>query len=430
MSLGVHLKPCKNTAEATPITVPVPQRVTLTLSTFRGSVNDPIVKAGDHVDVGQVIAPPKGGLAVPVHATVSGTVESIGVLRNSDGSQTPCINIKSDGAQTVWEGVKAPTVTNLDEFVAAVKDAGLTGLGGAGFPTWAKLAAGTEILLLNGSECEPYCTADYSLMCSDPKAVMEGAELVRKYVGIQKIIIGIKDTNVKAVEAMKSAAAKYQGVEVKTFTSFYPLGAEKMLIQQATGRIVPRGKLPKDVGVIVLNVGTCAAIAQYINTGMPLVNKTVTLDGSAVKNPGLAVAPIGTPIKELFDAIGGFSEEPSKVLMGGPMMGIAFPSLDAPLLRQNNAFLALNAKDAKLPDESACIRCGRCVRHCPMNLMPAGLVRARKAENGALLDKLMVDLCIECGVCSYVCPAKIDLVASHRLAKPMLRAYQQEVKSK
>lgn len=430
MSLGVHLKPCKNTAEATPITVPVPERVTLTLSTFRGSVNDPTVKAGDHVDIGQVIAPPKGGLAVPVHATVSGTVESIGVLRNSDGSQTPCINIKSDGAQTVWEGVKAPSVTNLDEFVAAVKDAGLTGLGGAGFPTWAKLAAGTEILLLNGSECEPYCTADYSLMCSDAKAIMEGAELVRKYVGIQKIIVGIKDTNTKAVEAMKKAAEGSNNVEIKTFHSFYPLGAEKMLIQQATGRIVPRGKLPKDVGVIVLNVGTCAAIAQYINSGLPLVNKTVTLDGSAVQNPGLVVAPIGTPIKELFDAIGGFKSEPGKVLMGGPMMGISIPSLDAPLLRQNNAFTAFDEKEARLPDESACIRCGRCVRHCPMNLMPAGLVRARKAENGALLDKLMVDLCIECGVCSYVCPAKIDLVASHRLAKPMLRAYQQEVKSK
>lgn len=430
MSLGVHLKPCKNTAEATPITVPVPERVTLTLSTFRGSVNDPQVKAGDHVDVGQVIAPPKGGLAVPVHATVSGTVESIGVLRGSDGSQTPCVNIKSDGAQTVWEGVKVPTVNNLDEFVAAVKDAGLTGLGGAGFPTWAKLAAGTEILLLNGSECEPYCTADYSLMCSDAKAIMEGAELVRKYVGIQKIIVGIKDTNVKAIEAMKKAAGSSNNVEIKTFHSFYPLGAEKMLIQQATGRIVPRGKLPKDVGVIVLNVGTCAAIAQYINSGMPLLNKTVTLDGSAVKNPGLVVAPIGTPIKELFDAIGGFKSEPGKVLMGGPMMGISIPDLDAPLLRQNNAFTAFDEKDSRIPDESACIRCGRCVRHCPMKLMPAGLARARKAENGALLDKLMVDLCIECGVCAYVCPAKIDLVASHRLAKPMLRAYQQEVKSK
>lgn len=430
MSLGVHLKPCKNTAEATPITVPVPERVTLTLSTFRGSINEPCVKVGDHVDVGQVIAPPSGGLAVPVHATVSGTVEAPGVLRNSDGSQTPCISIKSDGAQTVWEGVKAPTVTNADEFTAAVKAAGLTGLGGAGFPTWAKLAQGTEILLLNGSECEPYCTADYSVMCTDAEAVMAGAELVRKYVGIQKIVVGIKETNGKAVEAMQKAAAGKEGVEIKTFHSFYPLGAEKMLIQEATGRVVPRGKLPKDVGVIVLNVGTCAAIAQYIKTGMPLVNKTVTLDGGAVKYPGLVTAPIGTPIQNLFDAIGGFSEEPSKVLMGGPMMGISIPSLAAPLLKQNNTFLALNEKEAALPDESACIRCGRCVHHCPMKLMPAALVRARKAEDGPALDKLMVDLCMECGACAYVCPAKIDLVASHRLGKQIWRAYQQEVKSK
>lgn len=427
---GVHLKQCKNTAEAAPITVPVPERVTLTLSTFRGSVNEPIVKAGAHVDVGQVIAPPSGGLAVPVHATVSGTVESIGVMRGSDGSQTPCVTIKSDGAQTIWAGIAPPTVTNLEEFVAAVRASGLTGLGGAGFPTWAKFSASAEILLLNGSECEPYCTADYQIMCADPKSILEGAQLVRKFAGIPKIIVGIKEANTKALDAMKKAAEGMEGVEVKALRGFYPVGAEKMCIQATTGRIVPRGKLPKDVGVIVLNVGTAAFIAQYIKTGLPLVSKTVTLDGSAVKNPGLVVAPIGTPISALFAAIGGFKEEPSKVLMGGPMMGISIPSLDLPLLRQNNAFLAYDATDAKLPDESACIRCGRCIRACPMNLMPAGLARARKAGNGALLDQLKVDLCMECGACAYVCPAKIDLVASHRLAKQVLRSYQQEVKSK
>lgn len=415
---GVHLKACKNTAEAVPAVIPVPERVTLTLTTFRGCVNKACVQVGDHVDVGQVIAPAGGGLAVPVHATVSGTVETV-VEEDKDASVT----IKSDGAQTPWAGIKPPAVSNLEEFVAAVRESGLTGLGGAGFPTWVKLSAGAEILLLNGSECEPYCTADYHLMCTEPASILEGAQLVRKYVGVKKIIVGIKESNAKAIDAMKKAAAGMEGVEVQALKGFYPVGAEKMCIQQTTGRVVPRGKLPKDVGVIVLNVGTAAFIAQYLRTGMPLVSKTVTLDGSAVKNPGMVVAPIGTSARDLFAAVGGFKGEAGKVLVGGPMMGNSVPSLDHFLLRQNNCLLAFDEKEAKLPDESPCIRCGRCVRGCPMHLMPANMARARETRDGALLDALMVDLCIECGVCSYVCPAKINLVASHRQAKQIRNGY-------
>ncbi|MEG1720562.1 MAG: electron transport complex subunit RsxC [Pseudoflavonifractor sp.] len=421
---GIHLKPCKNTAECTPVAIPVPERVTITLSTFRGSVNEPIVKVGDTVQVGQPIAPAKGGLAVPVHATVSGTVEALTKLRMTDGSMTPAVVLKSDGLQTPWEGIKVPTVTNREDFVSVLRESGLTGLGGAGFPTWAKFSAEAEILLLNGSECEPYCTADYELMCSNPKDVLEGASLVRKYVGIQKIVVGIKETNTKAIEAMKQAAAGMEGVEISPLHSFYPVGAEKMCIKETTGRIVPRGKLPKDVGVIVLNVGSAAFIAQHLRTGMPLVTKTVTMDGSALKEPKIVSAPIGTPIGELFDAAGGFRCEPSKIISGGPMMGLTIPDLKFPLLRQNNAFLALDEKDAFIPPESACIHCARCITNCPMNLMPTELAQACKAKDGAKLDKLMVDLCIECGICAYVCPAKRDLVTSHRLAKGILRNYQ------
>ncbi len=416
---GVHLAARKNTAEAVPTAIPVPERVTLTLTTFRGSINKACVQVGDHVDVGQVIAPPIGGLAVPVHATVSGTVETV-VENEKDGAVT----IRADGVQTPWAGVSPPAVSNLEEFVAAVRASGLTGLGGAGFPTWVKLSAGAEILLLNGSECEPYCTADYHLMCTESAAILEGAQLVRRYTGVKQIIVGIKDSNVKAIDAMKKAAAGMEGVVIQPLKGFYPVGAEKMCIQQTTGRVVPRGKLPKDVGVIVLNVGTAAFIAQYLRTGMPLVSKTVTLDGSALKSPGMVVAPIGTPFQDLFAAVGGFKEEAGKVLVGGPMMGNSIPNLNHFLLRQNNCLLAFDEKEAQLPDESPCIRCGRCVRGCPMHLMPANMARAREAKDGALLDALMVDLCIECGVCSYVCPAKINLVASHRQAKQTLRRYQ------
>lgn len=418
---GVHLKPCKNTAEAVPVAIPVPERVTLSVCTYRNCINEPIVQVGDHVDVGQPIAPAGSGLAVSVHATVSGTVETIEV---GDNGKPRSITLLSDGAQTLWSGITPPTVTNLDEFVSAVRESGLTGLGGAGFPTWVKLIEGPDILLLNGSECEPYCTADVHLMCSDPASILEGAQLVRKYTGVKEIVVGIKNSNTKALESMRKAASGMEGVSVKALEGFYPVGAEKMCIQQATGRVVPRGKLPKDVGVTVLNVSTAAFIAQYLRTGMPLVSKTVTMDGAALKKPGMVTAPIGTPIRLLFDAVGGFDGDPGKVIVGGPMMGGSVSSLDNPLQRQESCLLAFTEAQGKLPDENPCIRCGRCTRGCPMHLMPADMYRAREAKDGAELDALMVDLCIECGVCSYVCPAKINLVASHRQGKLILRGYQ------
>ena len=300
---GVHLKSCKNTAEAVPLVLPVPELVTLTLSTFRGCVNNPIVEVGDHVDVGQPIAPFGAGLSVSVHATVSGTVTSV----VQDGVKNSSITIASDGAQTIWAGVKPPVVTNLKELAAAIRESGLTGLGGAGFPTWVKLIEGPDVLLLNGSECEPYSTADVHLMTTDPASILEGAQIVRQYTGVTQIIVGIKDSNTKALESMRKAAEGMEGVEIKALEGFYPVGAEKMCIRQTTGRVVPRGKLPRDVGVTVLNVNTAAFIAQYLRTGMPLVRKTVTLDGPALKNPGLVVAPIGTPIRYLLEQSGGFA---------------------------------------------------------------------------------------------------------------------------
>ncbi len=417
---GVHLKSCKNTAEAVPLVLPVPELVSLTLSTFRGCVNNPIVEVGDHVDVGQPIAPFGAGLSVSVHATVSGTVTSV----VQDGVKNSSITIASDGAQTIWAGVKPPVVTNLKELAAAIRESGLTGLGGAGFPTWVKLIEGPDVLLLNGSECEPYSTADVHLMTTDPASILEGAQIVRQYTGVTQIIVGIKDSNTKALESMRKAAEGMEGVEIKALEGFYPVGAEKMCIRQTTGRVGPRGKLPRDVGVTVLNVNTAAFIAQYLRTGMPLVRKTVTLDGPALKNPGLVVAPIGTPIRYLLEQSGGFTEDPGKIISGGPMMGNSLNTMDRYLYRQSSCILAFTEEQGKLPDQNPCIRCGRCTRGCPMSLMPANMYRAREAKDGAELDELMVDLCIECGVCSYVCPAKINLVASHRQGKQILRSYQ------
>ena len=425
---GVHVPHRKHTASSHPERMPIPKTVVIPMSMHIGAPAKPVVKVGDTVGVGQLIGEAGGFVSAPIHSSVSGTVKKIDTIPGGNGSPMTAITIESDGEMRPYEDITPPVVTNYDEFVAAVRASGIVGLGGAGFPTSVKLSvkdlSKIDYVILNGAECEPYITADTLTMTDRADDIFEGIQLLEKYLGVKKIIIGIEDNKPEAIAKMRELSSKDGAVEVKALPASYPQGGEKVLIYNTVGRVVPEGKLPIDVGCIVMNVTTCACIAQYIKTGMPLVEKCLTVDGSAVANPKNVIAPIGTPMKDVFDFCGGFKEEPKKVLYGGPMMGIAVPDLEQPIVKSTNAILAFNAKEAERPEETPCIHCGNCINRCPMRLNPPAIAKALNQKDGEALAELKVNLCMECGACVFVCPARRNIVARHKLAKNELRAYQ------
>lgn len=431
---GVHAPHMKNTATMQPVRMPAPASVIIPMSMHIGAPAKPVVKAGDIVGVGQLIGEPGGFVSSPVHASISGKVTKVDKLLASNGSMVDAVWIESDGEMRPFEGITPPTVTTFEEFVEAVRNSGIVGLGGAGFPTAVKLGvkdlSKVEEILLNGAECEPFITSDTRTMIDRADDIKEGIALLEKFLGVKKIIIGIEENKPEAIAKMQEIAAADSAVTVKSLPSLYPQGGEKVLIYKLTGKVVPEGKLPLDVGSIVMNVTTLASIAAYVRTGMPLVEKCVTIDGSAVASPKNVIVPIGTLCKDVFAFAGGFREEPRKVLMGGPMMGIALPNLEQPVVKNNNAILAFNAKDSNRPEETACIRCGRCVNHCPFGLNPMGFAKALAQKDYAELERLKVNLCMECGCCSFSCPAKRNIIARNKLAKSELRAYQQKQAAK
>jgi electron transport complex protein RnfC len=426
---GVHAPHRKGTARSAPEHIPIPPEVRLPMSMHIGAPAAPTVKAGDTVKVGQLIGEARGAVSSPVHASVSGKVKRIDEYDAVTGLPAVSVVIESDGEQTPCENLRAPEASDTAGFLEAVRDSGVVGLGGAGFPTAAKLnvkdLSSIDYILINGAECEPYITSDTRTMLDETELVCEGAMLLKRHLGVGNIVFGIESNKPESIKKLSEFASGTQGMSVRTLPPVYPQGGEKVLIYQITGRVVPEGKLPLDVGVIVLNCTTLAAVARYIKTGMPLVSKCVTVDGSAVKSPGNVVAPIGAPLSALFDHCGGLRDDVKKIVMGGPMMGIAVPSLDMPVLKSTNAALAFTSKDAFLPEETPCIRCGRCVRHCPMGLAPLEFERAYRMKKPELLEKYKVNLCMECGCCSYSCPAKRMLVQYVKLSKVMLREYQQ-----
>lgn len=425
---GVHVPHRKHTASCHAERMPIPKTVVIPMSMHIGAPAKPVVAVGDTVGVGQLIGEAGGFVSSPVHSSVSGTVKKIDTILGSNGNPMTAVTIETDGEQRPYEGVTPPTVTNYDEFVAAVRASGIVGLGGAGFPTCVKLSvkdlSKVDYVILNGAECEPYITADTLTMTDRAEEIFEGIQLLEKYLGVKNVIIGIEDNKPEAIAAMRELSAKDSAIQVKALPASYPQGGEKVLIYNTVGRVVPEGKLPLDAGCIVMNVTTCACIAQYVKTGMPLIEKCLTVDGSAVANPKNVIAPIGASMKDVFDFCGGFKEEPKKVLYGGPMMGIAVPDLNQPILKSTNAILAFNAKEAERPEETPCIHCGNCINHCPMRLNPPAIAKALNQKDGAALMELKPNLCMECGACVFVCPARRNIVARHKLAKIELRNYQ------
>jgi electron transport complex protein RnfC len=382
------------------------------------------VAVGDTVKVGQLIGEAGGRVSSPVHASVSGTVKSIDDVDRVTGKKSASITIASDGEQALFEGLAPPEVTNLTQFLGAVQNSGVVGLGGAGYPTAPKLTLKESVeldyILINGAECEPYITSDTRAMIDDAENVAEGARLLKKYLNPKQICICIESNKPKAIKTMQALTANDSGIEVRVLPSMYPQGERKVLVYNITGRIVPEGGRLTDVGCIVINCTTVAVIAGYIKTGMPLISRIVTVDGSAVNHPKNVIAPIGTPISALFDFCGGLKEDYGKILMGGPMMGTAVPHLDMPVVKVTNALLAFREKDSVTPVPTACIKCGRCVTHCPMGLIPPYIENAFEIKKVELLRKFKAGLCAECGCCAYLCPSKRPLSQVMSLSKNML----------
>ncbi len=429
---GIKVLHNKNTADKAPVRLPVPKQVVIPMSMHIGRPAKPVVKIGDSVAVGQLIGEGQGYISSPVHSSVSGTVKRVTALTMSGGVKTDAVVIETDGEQRLFDGIAPPKVFDTESFVAAVRESGIVGLGGAGFPTYVKLdikdLTKADTVVINCAECEPYITSDTRTMLDRTQDVTEGIKLLKKYLQAKNIIIGIEDNKRACIEKMKSVCQGMQGVTVKVLPSAYPQGGEKVLVYNTTGRLIPKGKLPLDVRVIVINCTTLACIADYIKTGIPLVEKCITVDGTAVQNPCNVIAPIGTPIKDIFEFCGGYKEEPQKILYGGPMMGIAVPSDEMPVLKMTNALIAMGEREARPPKVTPCINCGRCVSHCPLRLDPRTIARAYKLELCEDLRDLAVDLCMECGCCAYVCPAKRPLVQTNKLAKAKLRDYIQKQK--
>ncbi|SHJ59081.1 electron transport complex protein RnfC [Dethiosulfatibacter aminovorans DSM 17477] len=422
---GIHPPHFKKQTETKAIeAAPVPSVVVIPLAQHIGAPCDPVVKVGDSVKVGQKIGESQAFVSSPIHSSVSGTVKKIELRQSPGGAKVKSIVIESDGLMTVDESVKPRgTVDSLspEELKGIIKECGLTGMGGAGFPTHVKLSPPKEkpidIVIINGAECEPYLTSDHRVMLEMPEKVVQGTLAVMKVLGVEKGVIGIEGNKPDAIKSMKDAVKDYPALSVAELQTKYPQGGEKSLIFAVTGREVPSGGLPMDVGAVVQNISTVAAISDAVLTGMPVVERVVTITGSAVKEPKNLMVKMGTSFNEVVEFCGGYTEDLGKIINGGPMMGIAQYTGEVPVIKGTSGILVLNKKDAERPQESNCIRCGKCVDACPSGLQPfmisknTLLGRYEEAEAYNAMD------CIECGSCSFVCPAKRPLVDAIRIAK-------------
>ena len=417
---GVSLPHKKGPAKIAPVAMPTPASVLVPLSMHIGAPATPVVKTGDLVTVGQVIAEASGYVSAKIHSSVSGKVKNTDTTILSNGRKVSAILIESDGLNTVCEELAPREVNTLEELVAAVKDSGIVGLGGAGFPTAVKLnVKSVEEIVINGAECEPYITSDTRTMLDRGDDIKYGIEILNKCLNPKRIVFGIEYNKPECISNIKKLTEGISNVEVAPLKAMYPQGGEKVLVYHTTGRIIMEGKLPIDAGVIVINCTTLAEIASFIRTGMPLVTKRITVDGNAVTEPKNLIVPIGTPISYVLDYCK--AENPEKVMMGGPMIGIAVYDTALPILKQNNAILAFNGNQAKSKPMTDCIRCGRCMRACPMGLTPAPVELAIKNPKVEELNSLNVMYCMECGSCAFACPAGRPLTAVMRLAKNEIR---------
>ncbi|MBE6550945.1 MAG: electron transport complex subunit RsxC [Ruminococcaceae bacterium] len=424
---GIHPPENKNT-ENCPITVPTdPIYVRIPMSQHIGLPCIPTVKIGQTVAKGELIGENKNGLSAPVHASISGKVTKIESAVNANGRRDEYVVIENDFNHTVFEteGMKAERISEIstDEIIDAVYRAGIVGMGGATFPTHAKIRSAmgkADKLIVNCAECEPYLTANYRLLIEHSKEVIFGAKILMKAIGIKKGFIAIEDNKPNAIELLKKELKDDNLLSLKVLKTKYPQGDERQLIYALEKRELPAGKLPADLGYVVFNAETCSAVYHALSYGTPVTDRVVTVDGDCVENPGNLLVPIGTPFMDLINYCGGYSRTPDRLISGGPMMGAAQWDEYAPVIKGTAGVLALS-RDTIHREIPNCIHCGKCVAACPMHLMPCYFAAYSKIGDYESCDTFGIRSCVECGSCTFVCLGNVPIIQHIRIAKGNLQ---------
>jgi len=427
---GTHPNDHKQETQNKPVTDLKPSKIMVyPMSQHIGAPCEPTVQKGERVLMGQVIGTSRAFVSAPVHSTVSGTVIAVEPRLHPNGTKVLSVVVENDfldeKVDTIKEYDDIDTLTATEK-LELVKEAGIVGHGGATFPTFIKLSPPADkkidCLIVNGAECEPYLTSDYRVMVEKPKLVFEGLKQIMHILGVSRAYIGIENNKPEAIKTMSETAKEYEGITVCPLKTKYPQGSEKHLIKAITGREVPSGKLPADVGVVVNNIDTCVVVYKAIKRRSPAFYRIITVAGGAVDNPCNFKVRIGTSFRDVLDAASYDSEKAKKVIMGGPMMGIAQVSIDVPTIKGTSAILAFNEEEVTLKEESPCFRCGKCVENCPMGLVPVQLNNYAKVDNLEICMKYNIMDCIECGVCSYNCPCGNHLTQRIKLTKKKIAA--------
>ena len=432
---GLHPPEAKSLSAAAAIEVlPTPASLAVPLLQHTGAPCSPAVKNKEEVTLGQVIGTSEAFISAPVHATVNGTAGKVTVATLPNGRHVQVVPITPEGEQLQGQALldeilggdwpaEAVGQHTGEQIVQAVKAAGIVGLGGAAFPTYVKLtpndAKPVDTLLVNGCECEPYLTADHRLMVEFPAAVVLGARLAAKAAGAQRTVIAVEDNKPEAAEALRRAA-EGTDVQVAVVHTRYPMGGERQVIPAVLKREVPTRGLPLDVGVVVVNVGTCAAVSRAVVRGGALTHRVVTVTGAGIARPKNLLVPIGASYADLIEFCGGLTDAAARVVAGGPMMGFALGDLDVPVTKGTSGLLALTNEDVRRAEETACVRCGRCADVCPLNLVPSKIALACRHKDWDQAKRYHLMACCECGCCGYICPASIPLVQLMRMGKAQM----------
>lgn len=420
---GVDVHGNKEATEKLPIVdCPPPERVFLPMRQHIGAPAEPVVKVGDQVKIGQIIGKAGGFVSANIHSSISGTVKRIS-NKKIMGADTVLVEIENDFEEEYFELSKKHSIEELDaeKIRELLAESGIVGMGGAGFPIHVKLSPPQDkpidTLVINGAECEPYLTGDHRLMVEEGKQVALGTRLIMKCLGVDRAVIAIENNKPDALAAMKDHVKDVKGLEVAAMKVKYPQGAEKQLIHACTDRYVPTGGLPMDVGVVVSNVASAKAVADYILDGRPLVDRVCTVTGSGIKKPMNVKIKNGTLLSHIVENAEGVTEDFVKLILGGPMMGQAATDMEIPSTKTTGGLLFLNEKDAHIPEPKYCVKCGKCVDVCPMFLQPIYIAKYAEAGMYPTSDKYGALDCIECGACSFICPSKRPLVHTIRMAK-------------